>query len=450
MAKLRSIFRKHLIPNLESKCRLCLSDKAIVHSIFQSDSTKEATDTLVEKIFECTAIMLSKDYDFPSPICEDCALKLDEFLLFRAKCLRSNEIYRFNRLHKQRFLFGGAPVRSSEDDRKSPTTTSTANDSECVDGEKIIGKETVCTLPTAGQSREEDSEHVVRYSLPLATICEASGSSSSDSRTVIDTEQLQHKEAEKDVPGCHQERVIEGEDDVPQTNNAPVVVSDCNGECREQLLPAEGEEKSNDQLMRKTAPGTDDSECTSRLSPAPVVMLLDDTDTTNMSEEEGDGAETIPLSDLSPFRTDDDGDADDGDDVAEPPAARCLEGVRFPIETVEQLDQLERLVQTCEIARDRYIRLLRRLKTPNTSLSETYQQLFADRLLIHYNYDGISPKYNKRPLKTLLLFTDCMAAAWCDHMDEARVKEAVIQAVRKSHNRYNQSNHRKRASYEWL
>lgn len=73
-----------------------------------------------------------------------------------------------------------------------------------------------------------------------------------------------------------------------------------------------------------------------------------------MSEEEGDGAETMPLSELSPFRTDDDGDGDGGDDVAEAPAG-CLEGVRFPIETVEQLDQLERLVRTCEIARDRYV-----------------------------------------------------------------------------------------------
>ncbi|XP_049548382.1 uncharacterized protein LOC125959599 [Anopheles darlingi] len=436
MAKLRSIFRKHLIPNLESKCRLCLSDKAIVHSIFQSDSTKEATDTLVEKIFECTAIMLSKDYDFPSPICEDCALKLDEFLLFRAKCLRSNEIYRFNRLHKQRFLFAGLSVRPSGDDRKSPTA-SPANDSECVDGEQS----SLCTAPTVTeQPGDEDSEHVVRYRLPLATICEASGSSSSDSRTVIDTEQQQRNGTEKDVSGYHPEKVNEREEDLSQANTALPVVTEWNGESREHLLLAEGEDKSSDQPMRKSAPGTDDSECTSRLSPAPVVLLLDDTDTTNMSEEEGDGAETIPLSEMSPFRTDDDGDG--VDDMAETPTG-CLEGVRFPIETVEQLDQLERLVRTCDVARDRYIRLLRQLKTPNTSLSETYQQLFADRLLIHYNYDGISPKYNKRPLKTLILFTDCMVAAWCAHMDEARVKEAVIQAVRKSHNRYNQSNHRK-------
>lgn len=52
--------RKHLIPNLESKCRLCLSDKAIVQSIFECDS-KETTDTLVDKIFECTAIMVITD-----------------------------------------------------------------------------------------------------------------------------------------------------------------------------------------------------------------------------------------------------------------------------------------------------------------------------------------------------------------------------------------------------
>ncbi|XP_058056865.1 uncharacterized protein LOC131208229 [Anopheles bellator] len=406
MAKLRSIFKKHLIPNLESKCRLCLSDKAIVHSIFQSDSSKEATDTLVEKIFECTAIMLSKDYDYPSPICEDCALKLDEFLLFRAKCLRSNEIYRFNRLHKQRFLFGsGRQNQPATADPKSP-----------VDVEEGT-KEQDTSAPAVEERCADDTEIVVRHTVPLATICEASGSSSSDSRTVIETEQRQAVEMLGTASSTEAHR-LEDRIEMTDSKDHPATVA---------------KDEPEDRLLGHGPPDTDGSNCSSRLSPAPVVLVIDETDTNTTSEE----VDTIPLSETRALPTDD-----------EP--QNCLEGIRFPVETVEQLDRLERLVRTCDFARERYINLLRQLKTPHTSLSETYQQLFADRLLIHYNYDGISPKYNKRPLKTLTLFTDCMAAAWEDHMDIGKVKEAVIEAVRKSHNRYNQYNHRKRANYEWL
>ncbi|XP_052864643.1 uncharacterized protein LOC128271239 [Anopheles cruzii] len=403
MAKLRSIFKKHLIPNLESKCRLCLSDKAIVHSIFQSDSSKEATDTLVEKIFECTAIMLSKDYDYPSPICEDCALKLDEFLLFRAKCLRSNEIYRFNRLHKQRFLFGsGRQNQPAATDPKSPV--------DVADGTK----EQDTSAPAVVEERcAEDSEIVVRHTVPLATICEASGSSSSDSRTVIETEQRQEGGMLGTAPSTDRNEITDR----------------VNGDSKDHPATVAKDEPEDRRLDHgRKPPDTGGSNCSSRLSPVPPIVLVNDETDTNTTSEEVD---TIPLSETRALPTDDD----------EP--QNCLEGIRFPVETVEQLDRLERLVRTCDFARERYIILLRQLKTPHTSLSETYQQLFADRLLIHYNYDGISPKYNKRSLKTLALFTDCMAAAWEDHMDVGKVKEAVIEAVRKSHNRYNQYNHRK-------
>ncbi|XP_041775404.1 uncharacterized protein LOC121595463 isoform X2 [Anopheles merus] len=408
MAKLRSIFKKHLIPNLERKCRLCLSDKEIVQSIFQSDNSKETTDTLVEKIFECTAIMLSKDYDYPSPICEDCALKLDEFLLFRTKCLRSNEIYRFNRLHKQRLLFTRKPI--------------TTEDSGGIPCEKL--------------------------DIPAVVIAEASGSSSSDSRTVIEQERCT---AEGDPEQDHSSIVTltlqNGEEEVTespsiqhQQHQQQENETGCNG--NHQGSSSSGlDEPEDEEIPRwKKPPDPDDSESTGRLSPAPVVLLVDETDTTISEAEDVEEVILLPAELLDPSPT-------TGDELER---VEMIGDVKFPIETIEQLDQLERLVRTCDTARERYITLLRRLKTHDTSLSDTYQRLFADRLLIHYNYDGISPKYNKRPLKTLLLFTECMAVAWEDHMDAGRVREAVIEAVRKSHNRYNQYNHRKRASYEWL
>uniref|UniRef100_A0A182WGD1 ZAD domain-containing protein n=1 Tax=Anopheles minimus TaxID=112268 RepID=A0A182WGD1_9DIPT len=376
-------YRKHLIPNLERKCRLCLSDKEIVQSIFQSENSKETTDTLVEKIFECTAIMLSKDYDFPSPICEDCALKLDEFLLFRTKCLRSNEIYRFNRLHKQRLLFTRKPLQedaSSGAGDKPGDSESTASADE-PDG--------VCTV--------EEVVAPLAYPIPSVVIAEASASSSSDSRTVIETEQhtteaVAVMEDEAEMGSTLPNGVAEAQEVPPIQQDGEM---ECNGNHQGSFS---GIDEAEDECVPqwKPPPDPDDSECTSRLSPAPVVLLLDETDTTVSETEDGEEVILLPPELLDPCGT--------GEEQMED-----IGGVKFPIETIEQLEQLERLVRSCDTARERYINILRRLKTHDTSLSDTYQRLFADRLLIHYNYDGISPKYNKRPLKTLLVFTECMA-----------------------------------------
>ncbi|XP_061517418.1 uncharacterized protein LOC133393957 [Anopheles gambiae] len=434
MAKLRSIFKKHLIPNLERKCRLCLSDKEIVQSIFQSDNSKETTDTLVEKIFECTAIMLSKDYDYPSPICEDCALKLDEFLLFRTKCLRSNEIYRFNRLHKQRLLFTRKPVTAEDSggipceklDSESTASTDEPDVTGGVGGDVYPNEEITIPLP---------------YSVPAVVIAEASGSSSSDSRTVIEQERCT---AEGDPEQDHssivtltlqngEEEVTESPSIQQQQHQQQENETGCNGNHQGSASSGLDEPEGEEIPRWKKPPDPDDSESTGRLSPAPVVLLVDETDTTISEAEDVEEVILLPAELLDPSPT-------TGDELER---VEMIGDVKFPIETIEQLDQLERLVRTCDTARERYITLLRRLKTHDTSFSDTYQRLFADRLLIHYNYDGISPKYNKRPLKTLLLFTECMAVAWEDHMDAGRVREAVIEAVRKSHNRYNQYNHRK-------
>uniref|UniRef100_A0A182PNH7 ZAD domain-containing protein n=1 Tax=Anopheles epiroticus TaxID=199890 RepID=A0A182PNH7_9DIPT len=411
MAKLRSIFKKHLIPNLERKCRLCLSDKEIVQSIFQSENSKETTDTLVEKIFECTAIMLSKDYDFPSPICEDCALKLDEFLLFRTKCLRSNEIYRFNRLHKQRLLFTRKPI---------------VEDSGVITGGRQDSESTASTdEPDGGAGGDvcntEDIVIPIPYTVPSVVIAEASGSSSSDSRTVIE-QQLEVAEnvlaeAEREsVEESTQQNGTEEADEsssVQQEHPHEKQTMECNGNHRGSSSGLE--EPDDEQIPRwKPPPDPDDSESTGKLSPAPVVLIVDETDTT--VSETDDGEEVILLSAelLDPSAK--------GDEELD-----GIGDVKFPIETIEQLEHLERLVRTCEMARERYINILRRLKTHDTSLSNTYQRLFADRLLIHYNYDGISPKYNKRPLKTLLLFTECMAVAWEDHMDVVRLRMVIAE-----------------------
>uniref|UniRef100_A0A182TUI1 ZAD domain-containing protein n=1 Tax=Anopheles melas TaxID=34690 RepID=A0A182TUI1_9DIPT len=427
--------RKHLIPNLERKCRLCLSDKEIVQSIFQSDNSKETTDTLVEKIFECTAIMLSKDYDYPSPICEDCALKLDEFLLFRTKCLRSNEIYRFNRLHKQRLLFTRKPITTEDSggipceklDSESTASTDEPDVTGGVGGDVYPNEEITIPLP---------------YSVPAVVIAEASGSSSSDSRTVIEQERCTIEgDPEQDHSSIVTLTLQNGEEEVTespsiqhQQHQQQENETGCNG--NHQGSASSGlDEPEDEQIPRwKKPPDPDDSESTGRLSPAPVVLLVDETDTTISEAEDVEEVILLPAELLDPSATIDD----------ELERVEMIGDVKFPIETIEQLDQLERLVRTCDTARERYITRLRRLKTHDTSLCDTYQRLFADRLLIHYNYDGISPKYNKRPLKTLLLFTECMAVAWEDHMDAGRVREAVIEAVRKSHNRYNQYNHRKR------
>ncbi|XP_055600901.1 uncharacterized protein LOC129749832 [Uranotaenia lowii] len=376
MAKIRNVFRKHLIANLESKCRLCLSEKAeIVQSIFQCES-KDVTDTLVEKIFECTAIMLSKDFDFPSPICEDCAFKLDEFLLFRAKCLRSNEIYRFNKLYKSKLLAGARAIVSNGD------------------GDNAEGKEETDTRKEASDSDGKHSEppdiqvthdEVKEDKTPTEKDVLATSSSSEGANvTVIINEKA-------DGATCS----------VSETYSVERIAS-----------------KSNEKITQRTETnGTVSNE----------AAVLFETEASSLSEpllsRNGAKDETI---------------------------AETVDGVNFPLETTAELDRLEQRIRTCPVTRDNFILLLKSLKPHDTSLSDTYQRLFTDALMIHYNYDGISPKYNKRPLKSLTIFTECMPAAWKDHMSAQVVREAIIEAVKKSHSRYNQCNHRKRSRQVYL
>ncbi|XP_065091056.1 uncharacterized protein LOC135712020 [Ochlerotatus camptorhynchus] len=365
MAKIRNVFKKHLIPNLESKCRLCLSDKAIVQSIFECES-KETTDTLVDKIFECTAIMLSKDFDFPSPICEDCALKLDEFLVFRAKCLRSNEIYRFNKMHKSRLVSGA--LKSQQINGNIPM--------EAQDGKK--DREPPDDHKQLIEPKEDQTDKDV-----IVT----SSSSDGANVTVISNSEL---------PGIV---CIPTKDDVGDEN--PL---ECNGNNPE-TSELDGRKSTDFSVI-------DDGEVLATTMSEPLLP--------------------VKITPRPKFIT------------------NAIEGMRFPLETVEELDCLERRIRTCSVTKEKFITLLKSLKTHDTSLSDTYQRLFTDALMIHYNYDGISPKYNKRPLKSLSIFTECMPAAWNDHLDANMVREAIIEAVKKSHNRYNQCSHRKRASYEWL
>lgn len=311
--------------------------------------------------------MLSKDFDFPSPICEDCALKLDEFLLFRAKCLRSNEIYRFNKLHKSRLFSGGGGL-------KPPSSTNgndpTANQDDHMDRKPPDNEDDEQSVEPKEDQAEKD-------------VIVTSSSSDGGNVTVI---------SNTEMPGslCIPVKDVEGDRPAELNGNHP---------------------ESGD---------TDGGKSTD-------ISVVDDTEATTMSEP-------LPAKILRSPKM----------------ITNAIEGMRFPLETVEELDCLERRIRTCTVTREKFITLLKSLKTHDTSLSDTYQRLFTDALMIHYNYDGISPKYNKRPLKSLSIFTDCMPAAWSDHMDGNMVREAIIEAVKKSHNRYNQCSHRKRASYEWL
>ncbi|XP_062547845.1 uncharacterized protein LOC134213175 isoform X2 [Armigeres subalbatus] len=339
MAKIRNVFKKHLIPNLESKCRLCLSDKAIAQSIFECDN-KETTDTLVDKIYECTAIMLSKDFDFPSLICKDCALKLDEFLLFRAKCLRSNEIYRFNKLHKS---------RPFNDANKLKATSNDNNASE-INQQKHTDQD----LPDKGGYKQSVEPNVDQTEKDVIV---TSSSSDGANVTVISNIEL------------------------TDTVNIPVKqdVGD------EQLSECNGKHQDNSDISNAKTMD---------------LTITDDTESATMSEPLLTKHTHKPIV-----------------------ITTAIEGMRFPLETIEELDCLERRIRTCTVTREKFITLLKSLKTHDTSLSDTYQRLFTDALMIHYNYD----------------------AAWNDHMDANMVRDAIIDAVKKSHNRYNQCSHRKRA-----
>lgn len=72
-------------------CRLCFSDRNLV-ALFPSDA--QPRQFLLDQISHCTGIQIEKVENYPRSICWRCAVALEDFQLFRERCLVHDEIIR--------------------------------------------------------------------------------------------------------------------------------------------------------------------------------------------------------------------------------------------------------------------------------------------------------------------------------------------------------------------
>uniref|UniRef100_A0A182MFJ4 Uncharacterized protein n=1 Tax=Anopheles culicifacies TaxID=139723 RepID=A0A182MFJ4_9DIPT len=78
--------------NPETYCRFCFSENEI-EPLFSSNGT-QASSELLQRIYECIGIKLTKKDYCPSSICWSCTLTMEEFQCFRKRCLKFDALVR--------------------------------------------------------------------------------------------------------------------------------------------------------------------------------------------------------------------------------------------------------------------------------------------------------------------------------------------------------------------
>lgn len=74
-------------------CRLCLAPNSGRTSLFD-EMTMKPNVLLIQKVLECTSIKITVEDDYPSSICMECEVKLDELSSFKIQCIVNNDYYR--------------------------------------------------------------------------------------------------------------------------------------------------------------------------------------------------------------------------------------------------------------------------------------------------------------------------------------------------------------------
>ncbi|XP_055617580.1 uncharacterized protein LOC129762963 [Toxorhynchites rutilus septentrionalis] len=90
-------------------CRLCLSTNAGTTALYD-EQTMEPNILLVQKVIECTSIKLTIEEDFPSSVCDECVMKLNEWSTFKIQCIVNNDFYRQKQSELRKRLLGDQPA----------------------------------------------------------------------------------------------------------------------------------------------------------------------------------------------------------------------------------------------------------------------------------------------------------------------------------------------------
>ncbi|XP_012279795.1 uncharacterized protein LOC105699417 isoform X2 [Orussus abietinus] len=79
--------KKRKIPNINEKCRVCLTDEGCMSNLFT-----ELLDLKIKDLTKCTSIDIKDDSNLPRNLCHVCLYKLDMWSEFKEQFVRSNEM----------------------------------------------------------------------------------------------------------------------------------------------------------------------------------------------------------------------------------------------------------------------------------------------------------------------------------------------------------------------
>ncbi|XP_055533683.1 zinc finger protein 236-like isoform X2 [Wyeomyia smithii] len=104
-------------------CRLCLAEGSTNSRLQPVYYSKDAPDEpLIQKILELTTIQVTYATDFPSSICLGCKSKLEEYHMFRRRCIENDEIlklkyYELKTAEKYRHVHQQHHMQPTEDNK---------------------------------------------------------------------------------------------------------------------------------------------------------------------------------------------------------------------------------------------------------------------------------------------------------------------------------------------
>ncbi|XP_055594649.1 modifier of mdg4-like isoform X4 [Uranotaenia lowii] len=126
-----------------------------------------------------------------------------------------------------------------------------------------------------------------------------------------------------------------------------------------------------------------------------------------------------------------------------------VEGFSFPLKTADEIERLEETVQSNEIVRRQYIQHLMERKPRHMDIFECFGKFFTDEAMTLYAWnESKNPRFPRRPMKSMDIFTDCMIEAWtsCGVNSLEQLADIMQKLVTKisGRRRSNQYNQRKR------
>ncbi|XP_065072968.1 uncharacterized protein LOC135697274 [Ochlerotatus camptorhynchus] len=125
----------------------------------------------------------------------------------------------------------------------------------------------------------------------------------------------------------------------------------------------------------------------------------------------------------------------------------------FPLTESKAVIKLEESVRTDPNTRRKYIKFLRRIKSPRNSVVDTFCKICTDDAIFrHFSWasqKASHPHMQRESLQKFLIFTDCMLEAWSSHgITKEDITMSMASIVKRIYVRNNVRNFRAKSSHK--